>query len=556
MATRNTEPNAARGPVRQPSCPYLARFDAHDKRVAPVDYPSFENHCLAVEGEASLLLTDQATFCLAGSYRLCDRFQLVHLEEETPTPARPLPQQQQQTPTPTFVADAFVEELGPQPLFQERATAWSYRPTRQIWTWASAAVIFAAVLLTGGGVAAYIGWELALQGGLLERADPTGQIDTLANAIPAVETPAFVVVTATSEAQPAPVVVAPPPADAAVQPNENSQSFPEAVTATPLVVTAPDSAANPPPAENAPPAAILQPTLTPTPVPPRNLVLPDAASNAVPTALINVLEAVPTRRPTPPFEAMPTDTPAPLTPTITPTLAILGTPVVVFAPDDPAVPPGECTRVRWHVANVREVYYENLPSLGDGSSEECIDKEANTYALRIVLGDGQTKIYTTTLNVLWPTPTPTLTPSFTPEPAATETWTPEAPTATPTPNVIRAVALQIKGDSRRSCTAGTDCTIDILVTNMGDQPDTLSVEFLQKGNAAAWLCRQDGVCAEQKLTVSNVGPSNTVFLTLQVTLPADSADTSFTYMLRGISDGSQGTMTSEAVTIEVASQAP
>jgi hypothetical protein len=235
-------------------------------------------------------------------------------------------------------------------------------------------------------------------------------------------------------------------------------------------------------------------------------------------------------------------------------LAILGTPVVVFGPDESAVPPGECTRVRWHVVNVREVYYENLPSLGDGSREECIDKEANTYALRIVLADGQSKIYTTTLNVLWPTPTPTLTPSFTPEPVATETWTPQAPTATPTPNVIYAVALGIDGSQQQSCTTGTDCIIGVLVTNMGDQPDTLSVEFLQKGAAAARLCRLDGVCGEQKLTISNVGPTNTAYLNLRVSLPTESAGTTFSYVLRGVSDGSQGTMTSEAVTVEVTSQ--
>jgi hypothetical protein len=56
------------------------------------------------------------------------------------------------------------------------------------------------------------------------------------------------------------------------------------------------------------------------------------------------------------------------------------------------------------------------------------------------------------------------------------------------------------------------------------------------------------------LTISNVGPNNTAFLFLRVSLPADSANTVFQYKLRGISDGSQGTMTSEAVTVEVESQ--
>jgi hypothetical protein len=46
------------------------RFDAQQKQVAPVDYPSFENHCLAAsaddaQGAEALLLMDQATFCLS-----------------------------------------------------------------------------------------------------------------------------------------------------------------------------------------------------------------------------------------------------------------------------------------------------------------------------------------------------------------------------------------------------------------------------------------------------------------------------------------------------------
>ncbi|MCE7983885.1 MAG: hypothetical protein DYG89_22150 [Caldilinea sp. CFX5] len=552
MATRSTNPSTERGPVRQPLCPYLARFDAQERQVAPVDYPSFENHCRAVEGEASLLLTDQATFCLSGSYRICDRFQLVHLEAGPSTATTPHPPR-----APDLAAvETLAEEPWGQPWFPEKEAAWTYRPSRQLWAWASAAVIFAAVLLTGGGVAAYVGWELALQSGMLSRNNANASIDTLASAANGPPAPAFVVVTATSDAPPAPVVATPPPAEGAAPPSDNPQAYPEAVTATPIVLTAPDTAANPPPVENPPSAVILQPTFTETPVPPRNLVLPDPATAGTPTVFINVeqvLPTVPARRPTPLFE-IPTDTPVPLAPTATPTLAILGTPVVVFGPDESAVPPGECTRVRWHVVNVREVYYENLPSLGDGSREECIDKEANTYALRVVLADGQTKIYTTTLNVLWPTPTPTFTPSFTPEPAATETWTPQPPTVTPPPNVIYAVSLGIEGERRRGCPAGADCTIGVLVTNMGDHPDTLSVEFLEKGSATARLCRQDGVCGEQKLTISNVGPNNTAFLFLRVSLPGDSAGAIFKYVLRGISDGSQGAMTSEAVTVEVESQ--
>lgn len=558
MATRSTDPQN-RGIARPPLCPYLARFDARQTQSAPVDYPSFENQCLAGDGEAALLLTDQATFCLSGSYRLCDRFLAIHLAEE---PAPPPLGQAVAPPSSSPVTPSRDEVAWTQPLFDDSASTWRYHPSRTIWTWASAAVIFGAVLLAGGGIAAYLGWQLVQQSQLLGRASQTGQISTLNSGLNALQTPAFLVVTATS-AEPLPaqataMLPAAPAGQGALPPNETAQSFPMAVTPTPIVVGAPAGESNPAPV--APQAQAGNALPTETPVPPRNILLPTPAIETTPAALINVLQEVPTRRPTPLFE-LPTSTPVPLEatppePTATPTLAILGTPVVVFAPDQAAVPPGECTKVRWHVVNVREVYYENQPTFGDGNQEECIKDEADTYALTVIFGDGQTKIYTTTVSVLWPTATPTLTPSFTPEPPATPTWTPEPPTATPTPNVIYAVALSVNGNNRQSCTAGTDCEVAVLVTNMGDHPDTLSIEFLQRDRAGAWLCRQDGVCAEQKLTISSVGPGNTAFLVLRVTLPPESAGSVFTYVLRGISEGSQGTMTSGIVTVEFESQAP
>lgn len=555
MATRNTEPQN-RGVARPPLCPYVARFDARQTQNAPVDYPSFENHCLAVDGEVSLPLADQATFCLSGSYQLCERFLAVHLEDG-PAPVPPAYNEGVPPVIPGTARQAEAQWPQPQPLFEETMAGWLPQPNRTIWTWVSAAVIFGAVLLAGGGVAAYLGWQLVLQSQLLVRGSQNNPINTLANGATPLQTPAFLVITATSAVPPA-AENTPPAAPIAVQPNETAQNFPVAVTPTPIVVGAPSGDNSAPVATNAQETNAVAPTETP--VPPRNILLPTTEGEATPAAVINVLQEVPTRRPTPVFE-IPTSTPVALEaatqmPTATPTLAILGTPVVVFAPDQVAVPPGECTKVRWHVVNVREVYYENQPAFGDGTHEECIDKEADTYALTVIFGDGQTKIYTTTVTVLWPTATPTLTPSFTPEPPATPTWTPEPPTLTPTPNVIYAVALSLNGSSRQGCTAGTTCEVGVLVTNMGDHPDTLSVEFLQRGSDNVWLCRQDGVCAEQKLTISSVGPGNTAFLVLRATLAAESAGNVFTYVLRGVSDGSQGTMTSGAVTVEIESQAP
>lgn len=539
MATRNNE----HGGRKQPLCPYLTRFDAQQNRTTPVDYPSFENHCLALDGENGLPLTDQATFCLSGSYSLCDRFVAIQLEEDGPTltgfDAQPLP-------LPDLAPNAF------------------YRPSRQVWSWAGAAIIFAFVLLVGGTLAAYTGWQLVLQGQLLARNTQPGQINTLSNAPTVITTPVFLVVTASSPqlaaATPAPQAVA----QVAVQgANQNAQAFPEAVTPTPIAVLPPaGEGATQPAANQSPGESVPQQAAPPTAIPTQplaNILLPTVAGEAPPAPLINVLQEIPTRRPTPEF-ALPTSTPVPLdptaTPSATPTLAILGTPVVIFGPDESAVPPNECTNIRWHVQNVREVYYENQAAFGDGVKEACIKEEANTYALTVIFGDGQTKIFTTTLNVLWPTATPTLTPSFTPEPIFTETWTPEPPTATPTPNVFYAVSLRINGGNRQPCVVGTTCEAAVLVTNLGDHPDNLTVEFIQRGSDSAWLCRQDGQCADQKLALTNVGQGNTVFVVLRQTIPTENLSPLFTHLLRVSSNGSQGTVTSETVTVEFESKAP
>ena len=509
-----------------------------------------------------MLLTDQATFCLSGSFGLCDRFVAIHLEEE-PLSARAFRQSSAppQQPTVGITNQAEVEsaaEPWTEPLRQEQNPAWDYRPHRQIWAWASAAVIFAVVLLVGGGIAAYTGWQLVLQGDFLARGQ-NGRIDTLSSVPSAAQAPAFLVVTATVEQSGSDQITDTAPSlmqgQVITQVDQPGQGFPVAVTPTPIVLLPPAAVANTEPGAD---QTVNNQQPPPATVAPDNILLPNADATATPAPLINVQLEVPLRRPTPVFE-LPTGTPVPLEavqPTAIPTLVILGTPVVIFAPDQAAVPPGECTKVRWHVENVREVYYDNRAALGDDFEEECIKEEADSYALRVIFGDGQTKIFTATINVLWPTATPTLTPSFTPEPLATETWTPEPPTAMPTPSVIYGVTLRLNGDKRQKCTAGTDCEIQVLATNVGDSPDTISVEFLERGSESAWLCRQDGVCAEQKLSLSNVGPGNTAFIVLRVSVPAESAGTVFTYVLRARSDGSQGSMTSEAVTAEIESQVP
>jgi hypothetical protein len=291
---------------------------------------------------------------------------------------------------------------------------------------------------------------------------------------------------------------------------------------------------------------------TDTPV---NLQLPPADSTATPVPVINLQVEIPTRRPTPAFD-IPTSTPEvlELAPTATATLVpILGTPTIIFAADEGNIPPGECTRVRWHVENVRAVYYENQAAFGDGSQEECLRDEAVTYALTVIFADGQTKIYTTSVGILWPTPTPSITPSFTPEVLPTETWTPVPPTATATPEVVYGTTFSINGDNPYRCSSGSQCNIGLLATNSGDSLDTLAIEIVAAGDWPALLCSQIGTCSGQRLVIANVGPGNTLFATLQLTVPADSVGQSTTYAIRSVSDGSKGTVTSQVTELVIES---
>ena len=113
--------------------------------------------------------------------------------------------------------------------------------------------------------------------------------------------------------------------------------------------------------------------------------------------------------------------------------------------------------VRGMFKNVREVYYENLPENGQGEREECMRKaEDQVYTLLVVLSDGSPQTYTTTVAYLPPTPTVTVTPSFTPEPVFTPTWTPEPATPTPPPNMFYATNLSVNGSPDIQCAAGPD----------------------------------------------------------------------------------------------------
>lgn len=575
---------ANRADMTQRTCPYLMTTTLTGERRAPIDYPSFENNCAAAAPNHSLLLADQATFCLSGSCHICERYQRASVQEELGE-EQPWARKQgtavnaydyidarqvePHTPSPPQFQDPWAsqktatEDFTPVDLTPNS----EMEPAPPVWTgfhrwysWLAAGLLFFAVITVGGVFAAYMGWQLALDRLVTARA---GEIDTLSMAPVSQTQPQFIVMTATNEPEAqitlpaAPLAVAPrsaleeknPASDGTTTDVQQQTQYPPAVTATPVIVVPlpntgvenPEQAAGTQPIEQLP-----QPTATLA-----SVELPAAENTPTPVPIINVQVEVPTRRPTPVYD-IPTSTPEPLLPTATETpLPILGTPVVVFAADDQSVPPGECTHVRWHVENVRAVYYESLPSFGDGSKEECLKDEADSYALTVTFADGQTKIYTTSVEILWPTATPSLTPTFTPEILPTETWTPVPPTATPTPNVVYGTTLGINGENPYRCSAGNECNIGVLATNTGDSLDTLAIELLAVGNWPAILCSQIGTCSNQRLVIANVGPQNTVYTTLQLSIPTDSVGQRTTYALRATSEGSGGSVTSQVIELQI-----
>ena len=404
------------------------------------------------------------------------------------------------------------------------------------WGKLGAGLIFLTVLLCGSLTAAYSGWEWVTRD--LRPETAAGRVDVAGNAAAneaalAAATPAvYVVMTATPQQG---VIVAPQTAD----PNANTgiiPVLPQAVTPTPIRID--------------PGAVAAVGTADP------GATIGDPAAEGTP--LVDVELLVPTRRPTPVFD-VPTSTPAPQdaaaplpteTPSLTPTP--LGTPIVIFAPEKTGLMRGECTMVRWNVQNVREVYYENLPMNGQGEREECIKDEDEVYTLLVVLGNGQPQTYTTTVAYLPPTPTVTVTPSFTPEPVFTPTWTPDPPTPTAPPNMFYATNLALNGSADMQCVAGQICEIGLLITNGGSGTDNVSVLVVANEGFPVQLCRPDGVCGTGSLPILNVGASNTAFVTVRFTVPADAASQSRgTASFQARSDGSGGGIMSAVVAVTV-----
>ena len=66
--------------------------------------------------------------------------------------------------------------------------------------------------------------------------------------------------------------------------------------------------------------------------------------------------------------------------------------------------PGECTTIRWDVANVSQVYFEGQPTVGSSSQQVC-PTTSSTYTLLVVHPDGKQVPYTLRIEVALPTTT-------------------------------------------------------------------------------------------------------------------------------------------------------
>jgi len=551
--------------MAQTTCPHLVTVDQNYHQGPPVEYPSFENRCSASGESDSLLFPHQATFCLSNGHRLCPLFKAARnatgragtrpnpLDWQPVRPASApqasvaqtaMPQSAASEPdnSPLFDPSGFV--TAETPLAVESAVSEAeWLDNRRRWGWIGAGAVFVAVLLFGGLTAAWAGWNFA--NAQLETRPP-GSVSISQPVVTSAPLPATAFVVWTATPLPGAVPVNPPvPQQAeqvAGQESNANFNFPPAVTATPSPTAAPQE--NIPESNSEAPAIVLQP--------------PDSAFVQVPPAgqvLPNIQVEIPTPRTAPLLDLVINENQAAAvtdTPTTTPTP--LGTPVVVFGADAKSLAVNGCTVVRWSVQNVKEVYYENIGVSGTGEKEECIRSGDGLFTLRVILPNGASQVYTTTVAVELPTFTPTPTWTFTPEPVFTPTWTPIPPTATPTPNIRRGVSLAAQGDTARVCAINSNCAIGLLVTNTGEQIDNLSVN---KTAGDAWsplLCRTDGVCGNQVPLVS-VGPGNTVFLELRVVIPADaSSGQQQSYQFFAVSDGSGSTVFSQSVTVVITAQ--
>ncbi|MFN3334995.1 MAG: hypothetical protein ACK47M_21045, partial [Caldilinea sp.] len=119
------------------------------------------------------------------------------------------------------------------------------------------------------------------------------------------------------------------------------------------------------------------------------------------------------------------------------------------------------------------------------------------------------------------------------------------------PNIRYGVVLAPASGSDATCTAGQQCDVSLLMTNSGDSSDTLILMLSQGGAFPAQLCRPDGVCAGNDLSVAGVGPGNTAYVLLRIAVPEGMSGQTTSYGLIAASGGSGRTIISPQVTINV-----
>ncbi len=238
--------------MTQQVCPFLGTLDANNRRGPHVEFPSFENHCLAAGTPELILLGDQAMYCLGAACVGCPRYRTgtAYAQDQALGAAF--------VPFVNMAEDTWTANAAPSGPELAMLGAGAFDAdddsSRARWGKLGAALIFVTVLLCGSFTAAYSGWQWVTRD--LRPQTAAGRIDVAANpgsdtGSNGVPTPAvYVVMTAT----PQPVVIAgpqPPGADPGAGSDANAgiiPVLPQAVTPTPIRIDPGAEGAGPGPA--------------------------------------------------------------------------------------------------------------------------------------------------------------------------------------------------------------------------------------------------------------------------------------------------------------------
>ncbi len=181
-------------------CPYLGAVDAGNRRVAPIEFPSFENLCFAIGAPDLVMLGDQATYCLGQGCTSCPRFRAAQLADSG-GPAGFVPRygtaEDAWQPAGTagiLGVDALAALAG-----EEQA-----RTVRRRWAWVGASLMFTVALLCGSMVAAYTGWQWVSRNAPADVVASVQRMTTLAAAATPMQPAVYLVMTATPDAAEAP----------------------------------------------------------------------------------------------------------------------------------------------------------------------------------------------------------------------------------------------------------------------------------------------------------------------------------------------------------------